>query len=76
MDLDQAGSSEEHAFVELKKKREQGIRYSQVVELEGDGVGGDQAWVDRTRSAHVIRSPGTHHFILYLSGPEITELKS
>jgi len=57
MDLVHAESSEERPFVELKKKREQGMRYSQVVGREGDGVGGDQAWADRTRSAHVSESP-------------------
>jgi len=57
MDLVHAESSEEYPFVELEKKRGQGMRYSQVVGLEGDGVGGDQAWADRTRRAHVSKSP-------------------
>lgn len=75
MDLVDTESSEEHPFVELEKKRGQGTRYSQVVGLEGDGVGGDQAWADRTRSAHVSKAPWHLSNSLpyfHLSGPEIT----
>jgi hypothetical protein len=57
MDLLRTESSEEHSIVELKRKWEQGMRYSQVVGLEGDGVGGDQAWVEKRSRNQVPLAP-------------------
>ena len=66
MDLLRTESSEEHSFVELKRKWEQEMRYSQVVELEGDGVGGDQAWVKKCSRNQVPLAPVNSYVFVFV----------